>query len=85
MNTAAIELASPGISCEKCKANIEADLAGEPGIGQVTVHVATRHVRISYDQQHTSPNGCAPGSARSATRPLPGPARRSSAARIGTS
>ena len=30
-------------------------LAGEPGIGQVTVDVATRHVRITYDQQQTSP------------------------------
>ncbi len=30
---AAIELTAPDISCEKCKANIEGDLASEPGVG----------------------------------------------------
>ena len=55
MNPVTIELTAPDISCQKCKANIEGDLAGEPGIGQVTVDVATRHVRITYDQQQTSP------------------------------
>ena len=55
MNPATIELTGPGISCEKCKANIESDLAGGPGIGQVTVDVATRRVTITYDQPHTSP------------------------------
>ncbi len=55
MNPVTIELAVPGISCEKCKANIEGDLAGEPGIGQVSVDVGTRQVRITYGQQHTSP------------------------------
>ena len=55
MNPATIELTAPGISCEKCKANIESDLAGDPGIGQVTVDVATRQVTITYDQQHNSP------------------------------
>lgn len=52
---AAIELTAPDISCEKCKANIEGDLADEPGIGQVTVDVAARHVRITYDRKITSP------------------------------
>jgi len=56
MNPATIELTAPGISCEKCKANIESDLAGDPGIGQVTVDVATRQITITYDQQHTSPS-----------------------------
>ena len=37
MNPATIELTAPDISCEKCKANIEGDLADDPGIGQVTV------------------------------------------------
>ncbi len=55
MNTATIELTAPDISCDKCKANIEGDLVGEPGIGQVTVDVATKGVRITYDQDHTSP------------------------------
>jgi len=55
MNPVTIELTVLGISCKKCKANIEGDLAGEPGIGQVSVDVGTRHVRITYDQQHTSP------------------------------
>ena len=55
MNAATIELTAPDISCEKCKANIEGDLGGDPGIGQVTVDVATRRVRITYDPEHTSP------------------------------
>jgi len=56
MNPATIELTAPDISCEKCKANIESDLAGEPGVGEVTVDVAARQVTITYDQQHTSPD-----------------------------
>jgi Cu2+-exporting ATPase len=55
MNQAIIELTAPGISCDKCKANIEGDLAGHPGIEQVTVDVGARRVRIAYDQQRTSP------------------------------
>jgi len=56
MNQAIIELTVPDISCDKCKANIEGDLATQPGIEQVTVDVATRRVSIAYDQQRTSPN-----------------------------
>ena len=56
MNPATIELTAPDISCEKCKANIEGDLAGDPGIRQVTVDVATSRVRIIYDPEHTSPD-----------------------------
>jgi len=55
MNPATIELTAPGISCAKCKTNIEGDLASEPGIGQVTVDVGTRRIRIAYDQEQTSP------------------------------
>jgi len=55
MNQAILELTAPDISCEKCKANIEGDLAGEPGIDQVTVDIGTRRVRIAYDQRRTSP------------------------------
>jgi copper chaperone CopZ len=55
MSPATIELTVPDISCAKCKTNIEGDLASEPGVGQVTVDVATRRVRIAYDQEHTSP------------------------------
>ena len=54
MSQAVIELTAPDISCDKCKANIEGDLAGEPGIKQVTVDVVTRRVRIAYDQAQTS-------------------------------
>ena len=54
MNPATIELTAPDISCDKCKANIEGDLADEPGIEQVIVDVATRHVRIAYDQPRIS-------------------------------
>ena len=56
MNPATIELTAPGISCAKCKDNIEGDLASYPGITQVTVDVATRRVHIAYDQQRTSPD-----------------------------
>ena len=56
MNHAIIELTAPGISCEKCRANIGGDLASYPGIEQVTVDVATRRVHIAYDQQRTSPD-----------------------------
>ena len=55
MNPATIELTAPDISCEKCKANIEGDLASEPGVGQVTVDVGTRRVCIAYDQEETGP------------------------------
>ena len=41
MNQAIIELTAPDISCGKCKASIEGDLASYPGIKQVTVDVAT--------------------------------------------
>ena len=56
MSPATIEFTASDISCDKCKANIEGDLAGEPGIEQVTVDVSTRRVRIAYDQQRTSPD-----------------------------
>jgi len=55
VNQATIELIAPDVSCDKCKANIEGDLAGEPGIKQVTVDVGTQRVRIAYDQRRTSP------------------------------
>lgn len=55
MSSAVVELTAPDISCAKCKANIEGDLAGEPGIGQVSVDVAIRRVRIVYDPDQTGP------------------------------
>ena len=55
MNPATIELTAPDISRDKCKANIEGGLAGDPGIGQVTVDVATSRVRITYDPERTGP------------------------------
>ncbi len=55
MNPAIIELTAPDISCAKCKENIEGDLAGEPGVEQVTVDVGAGRVRIAYDQEQTSP------------------------------
>ena len=56
MNQAIIELTAPDISCQKCKANIEGDLASHPGIEQVTVDVGTQRVRIAYDRDRTSPD-----------------------------
>jgi copper chaperone CopZ len=56
MSPATIELTVPDISCASCKANIEGDLAIEPGIEQVAVDVATRRVHIAYDQEQTSPD-----------------------------
>jgi copper chaperone CopZ len=55
MNPATIELTAPDISCAKCKDNIEGDLAGDPGVQQVSVDVDAQRVRIGYDPQHTSP------------------------------
>jgi cation transport ATPase len=55
MSPATIELTVPGISCAKCKANIEDDMGGEPGIERITVDIDTRRVHIAYDQQQTSP------------------------------
>ena len=55
MSPATVELTAPDISCAQCKANIEGDLVGEPGIEQVSVDVATQRVRITYDQDQTSP------------------------------
>lgn len=55
MNTATVELTAPDISCDKCKANMEGDLAGDPGVGQVTVDVGARRVRIEYDKDQTGP------------------------------
>ena len=55
MSLATIELTAPDISCAKCKANIEGDLAGDLGVRQVSVEVGTRRVRIEYDQDQTSP------------------------------
>ncbi len=52
---ATIELTAPGISCGKCKTNIEGDLASEPGVGQVIVDVGARRVCIAYDQEETGP------------------------------
>jgi copper chaperone CopZ len=55
MSPATIELTVPDISCANCKANIEGDLASEPGIEQVTVDTGTRRVRITYEQERISP------------------------------
>ena len=54
MSPATIEFTASDISCKKCKANIEGDLTGEPGIEQVTADVAARRVRIAYDQARIS-------------------------------
>jgi copper chaperone CopZ len=56
VSPATIELTVPDISCDKCKANIEGDLAGQPGIEQVAVDVGTQRVRITYDQDQTGPD-----------------------------
>jgi copper chaperone len=53
MSPVTIELTAPDISCAKCKANIEGDLAGQPGIKQVIVDVGTRQVRITSDHDQT--------------------------------
>jgi copper chaperone CopZ len=55
MNPATIDLIAPDISCAKCKQNIEGDLAGDPGVQNVTVDVTARIVRIAYDERQTSP------------------------------
>ncbi len=54
MSPATIELTAPDISCQKCKTNIESDLAREPGVEHVSVDVGAQHIRISYDLEQTS-------------------------------
>ena len=53
MTTAAIDLTAPGISCARCKENIEGDLAGDRGVERVTVDVDARIFHIAYYAQHT--------------------------------
>jgi copper chaperone len=55
MSTATIQLTAPDISCAKCKQHIEGDLAGDPGVQNVTVDIAAKIVHIAYDAQQTSP------------------------------
>lgn len=55
MSPVTVELAVPDISCDECKANIEGDLAGDPGVHQVSVDAGIRRIRIGYDQDQTGP------------------------------
>jgi len=55
MSPATVELTAPDISCTKCKDNIEGDLAGEPGIQQISVDVDARLVRIACDPRAHRP------------------------------
>jgi copper chaperone CopZ len=55
MNPATIEVTAPDISCATYKENVEGDMAGEPGIEQVTVEVGARRIRINYDPEQTNP------------------------------
>ncbi|MHB8341422.1 MAG: heavy-metal-associated domain-containing protein [Mycobacteriales bacterium] len=53
--TSALILVAPDVSCERCRAQIEADLAGEPGVRTVTVALSTCEIRVDYDPTVTSP------------------------------
>ncbi len=48
-----LAVTAPDISCEHCKRSIEHDLAGAPGVRQVTVDVDTKAVRVDYDETET--------------------------------
>ena len=50
---ATIDLHAPDISCGHCKAHIEGDLRGEPGVRRVAVDVAARQVQIDFDDEAT--------------------------------
>ncbi|MHB1503242.1 MAG: heavy-metal-associated domain-containing protein [Acidimicrobiales bacterium] len=52
MTTTAV-LHAPDISCGHCKAHIEGDLTGEPGIEKVEVDVETKDVHVTFDEQGT--------------------------------
>ena len=54
MSPATIELTVPDISCASCKANIEGDLAIEPGIEQVAVDSDHGHGLSGVDQDRQS-------------------------------
>lgn len=51
-----IAFQAPDISCGHCKASIESDLAGEPGVRSVVVDVDARQVRIDFEEQETDPD-----------------------------
>jgi copper chaperone len=46
-------LSVPDISCGHCQRTIEAALGDLPGVRTATVDVATRAVRVSYDEPAT--------------------------------
>jgi copper chaperone CopZ len=48
-----IDLHADGISCAHCKANIEGDLASEPGVRSVVAEVASKHILIDFGDEAT--------------------------------
>ena len=44
-----LELHAPDIECDHCAAAIELALSTVPGVGDVSVDIPTRAVRLSYD------------------------------------
>lgn len=50
---AVLEVTAADISCDHCKRNIEGDIGREPGVRSVEVEVATKAVRIDYDESVT--------------------------------
>ncbi len=48
-----LDLTAPDISCDHCKAAIEHDLADAPGVRHVAVDVASKTVRVDYDDTET--------------------------------
>ena len=48
-------LSVPDISCGHCKRTIEAALGHLPGVRAAAVDVATRTVRVSYDETAVTP------------------------------
>lgn len=47
------ELTAADISCDHCKRTIESGLRAMPGVSRVEVDIATRVVRVDYDETAT--------------------------------
>lgn len=49
-----ITLTAPDISCAHCKSTIEREVGSMAGVGEVSVDVESKGVRVSFDPAQTS-------------------------------
>ena len=51
MEQAVTAFAVPDVSCDRCRQTIEADLAQQPGVGDVQVDLLSGVVRVAHQPQ----------------------------------